>query len=339
LPGFFPKLASVPLISKEYYTGALGLGFLLVSGRWRAQKSVSARSAEGLRTPWKPVAALGLMGLFAIVSYAHTQFGSGYLLFQERNFFGVKYVMDALGEIDLMSGSIQHGAELKDPLKRQIPTLYYRPSSGIGLLLQNYPRGSSGGKHIHVGLVGLGAGTLAAYGKPGDYFRFYEIDPAVIRLASGAQTYFHFVQDSHANVQIVEGDARLSLEQEANRGELQRFDVLAVDAFSGDAIPVHLVTREALEVYLRHLRGPDSVLAFHISNRYLDLAPVVAGLAGLHQLHYSGVWDGKSTWILLAQNPAMLQLPGLKEKSTSVHLARRPLLWTDDYSNLIQLLR
>jgi hypothetical protein len=335
----FPELASVRLISNEYYTGALAGGFLLVCGRWRAQKSVSARLNEGPRTPWMPVAALGFVGLFAIISYTHTQFGSGYLLFQERDFFGVKYVTDSLTEIDLMSGSIHHGAEFKDPLERHIPTLYYRRSSGIGLLLQNYPRGSSGKEPIRVGLIGLGAGTLAAYGEPGDYFRFYEIDPAVIRIASGAKPFFHFVQDSHANVQIVEGDARLSLEQEANRGEVQRFDVLAVDAFSGDAIPVHLLTREAVDVFLLHLRGPDSVLAYHISNRYLDLAPVVAGLAESRRLQCSAVSDGQSTWILLAQNPAMLQLPNLGEKSTSVHLARRPLVWTDDYSNLIQLFR
>ena len=339
LQSLFPKLASVRLISSEYYTGVLAVGLLLVCGRWRAQKSVSARLTEGPRTPWMPVAALGLVGLFAIISYTHTQFGSGYVLFQERDFFGVKYVMDGLSEIDLMSGSIHHGAELKDPLKRDIPTLYYRRTSGIGLLLQNYPRGSSGEEPIRVGLIGLGAGTLAAYGKPGDYFRFYEIDPAVIRVASGTKPFFHFVQDSRANVQIVEGDARLSLEQEANRGEVQRFDVLAVDAFSGDAIPVHLLTREAVDVFLLHLRGPDSVLAFHISNRYLDLAPVVAGLAELRQLHYSVVSDGTSTWMLLARNPAMLQLPNLGEKSTSVHLARRPVVWTDDYSNLIQLFR
>jgi hypothetical protein len=339
LQTLFPKLASVALISKEYYTGALAVGFLLVCGRWRAQKSASARLTERPRTPWRPVAALVLVGLFAIVSYAHTQFGSDYLLFQERDFFGVKYVMDGVSEIDLMSGSIHHGAESKDPLKRHIPTLYYRRTSGIGLLLQNYPRGSSGEDPIRVGLIGLGAGTLAAYGKPGDYFRFYEIDPAVIQVASGVKPFFHFVQDSHANVQIAEGDARLSLEQEANRGEAQRFDVLAVDAFSGDAIPVHLLTREAMDVFLRHLRGRDSVLAFHISNRYLDLAPVVAGLAELRQLHCSVVSDGTSTWMLLARNPAMLQLPNLSEKSTSVHLARPPLVWTDDYSNLIQLFR
>lgn len=339
LPGLFPKLASVPLISKEYYTGALAIGFLLVRGRWRGNESISTRPDELRRTPWTPVAALGLMGLFAIIGYAHTQFGSNYLLFQERNFFGVKSVEDAMGEIDLMSGNIHHGAEIKDPLRRQTPTLYYRQSSGIGLLLSNYPRTSSANEPLRVGLIGLGVGTLASYGKQGDYFRFYEIDPAVIRISTGPQPFFHFVQDSHANVQIVEGDARLSMEQEANRREFQRFDILAVDAFSGDAIPVHLLTREAFEVYLRHLRSPDSVLAFHISNRYLDLAPVVTALAELHRMHYSGVWDGSSNWILVAKNPLMLQLPNLGEKSTPVHLSRAPLLWTDEYSNLIQLLK
>ncbi len=339
LQSFFPKLASVRLVSSEYYTGGLAVGFLLVFAGWRARKSVPTGLTKGPGTPWKPVVALGLVGLFAILSYGITGSQNQIAYFQERDFFGVKRVMDGMIEIDLMSGAVHHGAEFKDPQKRNIPTLYYRRSSGIGLLLENYPRGSSGQEPIRVGLIGLGAGTLAAYGKPGDYFRFYEIDPAVIQIATGAKPFFHFVQDSPANVQIVEGDARLSLEQEANRGEIQRFDVLAVDAFSGDAIPVHLLTREALDVLLLHLRGPDSVLAFHISNRYFDLAPVVAGLAESRQLHYSVVVNGTSKWMLLTQNPAMLQLPNLGEKSTAVHLARRPVLWTDDYSNLVQLFR
>jgi hypothetical protein len=339
LQGLFPRLASVRLISKEYYTGALALAFLLVRGRWHVRESCAVTPSKSSGSSWRPVVVLGLLGLLAIVSYSHTLFGSQYTIFQERNFFGVKYVTEDLGEINLINGGIIHGAESSNPRERDIPTLYFRRTSGIGLLLSNYPRGSSGRESIRAGVIGLGAGTLAAYGRSGDYLRFYEIDPTVIRISIGSHPFFHFVEDTQASVQVVVGDARLSLEREARQGMLQRFDVLAVDAFSGDAIPVHLLTREAMEVYLRHLRGPDSVVAFHISNRYLDLAPVVVGLAEFYQLHSTLLWDGTSRWILLARNPAILQLPNLAEKSRPVRLAKHPLLWTDDYSNLFQVLR
>src|SRR3972149_9345307 len=131
--------------------------------------------------------------------------------------------------------------------------------------------GGTAGRARRLGMVGLGAGTLAAYGKPGDVVRFYEINPQVVNIA---RTRFHYLGDSRAQVEIALGDARLSLEREPP----QRFDVLAIDAFSGDAIPTHLLSAEAMDLYLRHVR-PDGAILFHVTNRYLDLAPVVARLA------------------------------------------------------------
>jgi spermidine synthase len=199
---------------------------------------------------------------------------------------------------------------------------------------------------MRVGVIGLGAGTLAAYAQTGDTFRFYEINPMVIRLAKGEGGYFSFLKDSAGAIEIASGDARLSLGAEAEQGEYQKFDVLIIDAFNGDSIPIHLLTREAMELYLVHLRGPDSVIAMHVSNLAVDLAPPIAGLANLYGMKTTMITTVADTgvivpseWILLTRGTA-LQAPAIR-------LAGKPLLafndtrtdaWTDNYSNLINLL-
>lgn len=343
LPGFIPGLSSVRLLNDEvyatYYTGALALVLLLFRRAWGARAKSTVLGSIGPQSSWRPITSFAFLGILAIITCFQTFSAIKDLTFQDRNFFGIKYVRESTGKIFLMSGSILHGGENSDPRMRDIPTLYFSKTSGIGLLLANHPRGISGQEPLRVGVIGLGAGTLAAYGKPGDYFRFYEIDPAMIRISSGARPFFHFVEDSRATVQIVEGDGRLSLQREAEQGNLQQFDVFVADGFSGDAVPVHLLTREAMGVYVRHLRGPDSVVAFNISNRYLNLAPVVAGLAESYHLQSRRVCDGLSLWILLSKNPAMLDLPHLAEKSGPILGIKSPLLWTDDYSNLFQVVQ
>lgn len=185
----------------------------------------------------------------------------------------------------------------------------------------------------------MGAGTLAAYGQHGDYYRFYEIDASVVNLSAGPSPYFYFVHDSAAKIDAALGDARLSLEKEARVKDFQHFDVFVVDAFSSDSIPVHLLTDEALKVYLSHMRSAEGVLAFNITNRQLDLAPVLAALADKHHLAACQVRNLGSTWILLSADPQMLQMPKLAEKNTALVLTRKPVLWTDEYSNLFQMLR
>jgi spermidine synthase len=190
-----------------------------------------------------------------------------------------------------------------------------------------------------VGVIGLGVGTLAAYGRPGDRYKFYEINPLVVQLANQD---FSFLRDSKAKIEIVLGDARLSLEQEQPQG----FDVLVVDAFSGDSIPVHLLTHEAFELYFRHLQ-PDGVLAVHISNQFLNLAPVVAGAATslskeavMIKTDPNGARGiSGATWILVGNPQRFLAKPEIEKAGTLVAAASPQLQWTDDYSSLFKVLK
>ncbi|MCC7173693.1 MAG: fused MFS/spermidine synthase [Bryobacterales bacterium] len=255
-----------------------------------------------------------------------------------RNFYGTLKVIDS-GEgpaavRTLLHGGISHGSQWLAPDKRRLGTAYYGPASGGALAIRHLNGGAR-----RVGVVGLGPGTMAAYGRAGDYYRFYELNPLVIRMA---ETQFTYLTDCPATVEVVEGDARLSLEREAG----QRFDVLAIDAFSGDSIPVHLLTREAFEIYLRHLR-PEGVLAIHVSNRFLDFTEVVAAIASslgresLAVLSPGSAQDRTlaATWVLASANREFLASPVFKPGGRKITPARRLRLWTDDYSNLFQVLR
>ena len=259
-----------------------------------------------------------------------------------RGFYGVLRVKEygSPGEQShlrrLVHGTVMHGEQYQHESARTMLTTYYRPSSGIGAALL-----SRQARPVRVGVIGLGTGTLAAYGRRGDHYRFYEIDSRVVRIA---RTEFSYLAESDAGIEIALGDARLTLAREAP----QQFDVLAVDAFSSDAIPVHLITREALGTYLEHVR-PDGIVAFHVSNRFLDLVPVVARLAKEHGAHAVLVRDdpedddglrSKSDWVLVARDRAALQAEAIVEAG-AVPAGDRPgwRTWTDDYSNLVQILK
>jgi SAM-dependent methyltransferase len=234
----------------------------------------------------------------------------------------------------LLHGTIRHGAQFQDPSLRRQPTTYYGPDSGVGLALRFCCEGPR-----RVGVIGLGAGTLATYGKTGDSFRFYEINPQVIQLARSS---FTFLSDSPARIEIVLGDARLSLEREPP----QQFDVLAVDAFSGDAIPVHLLTREAVALFLRHLK-PEGILAIHTSNTYLELAPVVkqlADAAGYPSRLIASEEDddnliSNADWVLVTRNEAFLARAELHQDEETVTIPPGLRPWTDDYNNLFRILK
>jgi hypothetical protein len=259
-----------------------------------------------------------------------------------RNFYGVLSVREggASGPQAarmLYSGTIVHGEQLLAPGRSRVPTSYYGPSSGVGMLL----RGEDRAPHpVHVGVIGLGVGTVATYGRPGDSYRFYEIDPLDIHIAT---TQFAFLSQSPAHVDVVAGDARLSLEREPD----QRFNVLAVDAFTGDSIPIHLLTLQAFHLYFRHLQ-PGGVLAVHISNRFLDLAPVVARAAtalGKTAVLIDSPGDPEESvirraeWVLVTgekQLAARLARAGRGAILPANHTAR---LWTDDYSDVLGALK
>ena len=283
------------------------------------------------------ISAALVMG-FYMVKQSRQMYSNNILMV--RNFYGALAVAEegSPGEPEalrkLIHGTINHGQEFLDPERRRWPTTYYAPNSGVGVAIEHNRHSGQ-----RVGVIGLGTGTLATYGRPGDYYRFYEINPLVIDIA---HSYFFFLQDSQAKVDVALGDARLSLEREPP----QNFDVLAVDAFSSDSIPVHLLTLEAFQIYFRHLR-PDGVLAVHVSNRYLDLKPVVRNLAD--RLGRScvlidtedGEGDGTfgSTWVLVTSNQRFLEDPDVKAESKEVPPRPDLPLWTDDYSNLFRILK
>ena len=236
----------------------------------------------------------------------------------------------------LMNGTINHGLQFQSAARRDEPTAYYGRDSGIGIALKSI--GERG--PLRVGAIGLGTGTIAAYGRAGDRYTFYEINPLVVQVT---RQNFTFLQDSQAQINIVMGDARLSLEQEAPQG----FDLLAVDAFSGDSIPVHLLTREAFELYFRHLK-PDGMLAVHVSNQYLNLAPVVQGAAeflGKHSVivnspddHPNGIY--RASWILIgnqAESREQRDIEGVGE--LPARSDKNFILWTDDYNSLFKIMK
>ena len=240
----------------------------------------------------------------------------------------------------LMNGSIQHGTQIfGDEELRHTPTTYYARDSGVGLAIQFCCPDAAPGSPRRIGVIGLGAGTIAAYGRTGDRIRFYDINPAVQPIARNVFTY---IRDSGAQIDVVEGDARTSLARE----EPQNFDVLVIDAFSGDAIPIHLLTQEALALYRRHL-APNGILAFHISNRHVNLGPaidLVARSAGMQAMRVStdttpDPGEYTSTWMLATASSSFFAQPQV----ASVARLQKPVpglkVWTDDYSAILPLLR
>jgi spermidine synthase len=197
---------------------------------------------------------------------------------------------------------------------------------------------------LKVGAVGLGAGTIAALGRRGDTFRFYEINPAVAEIS---KTYFHYLEDSRATTEIVLGDARLQLEAELLAGQPHGFDVLAIDAFSSDAIPIHLLTREAVEIYWKHM-AKDGLLLFHISNHSLDLAPIVRAHAeylGCEVVRIIAQLDEEkdtnyNTWLILTRNQQFIDLAAVRAAASPWQPDERaPVEWTDDFAGLWQILK
>jgi hypothetical protein len=348
-----------PHIFRGYYELHVAMGFCAV-----LVLIVNHRDPESpfYNTRWQP-AWLVLIGLViaicsSLVVTAREQ--SMNTLLMARNFYGVLRVFDetttdssstqgpagqgasAQFPADdtryrvLMNGTINHGLQFQAPDRRDQPTAYYSRDSGIGIALKS--AGEQG--PLHVGVIGLGVGTIAAYGRPGDRYTFYEINPLAVQIT---RQDFTFLQDSQAQINIVMGDARLSLEQEPPQG----FDLLAVDAFSGDSIPVHLLTREAFQLYFRHLK-PDGLLAVHVSNQYLNLAPVVQGAAAFLNKHSVIVnslndrADGiyRATWILVGNQEASRErseIEGVGELPT--HGNKNLILWTDNYNSLFKILK
>lgn len=258
-----------------------------------------------------------------------------------RNFYGELRVKqyEGVNEWDghrsLVHGAINHGEEYTHPARRHEIATYYCPDTALGLVMG----ARAIGQLQRVAVIGLGTGTIAAYSRMGDLYRFYEINPLVPKIAN---EQFWYLSGAEGLVQIAMGDARLSLEREP----VQNFDTIAVDAFSSDSIPVHLLTKEAMELYFHHLT-PEGVLAVHISNRYIDLKPVLERAANAIGKY---AWvvetdddeEGKcygTTWVLITGNKAMLERPAILKAGAPPKPAPWLPVWTDDYSNIYRVLK
>jgi len=340
LGGIFASLIA-PLLFNGYWEFVVALALALAVGLRVLQPSRTENHAEWARF---------MLTVFLLFTASMSLFGrfSG-ALFAERNFFGVIRVGEVVPlntrepAYQMSHGTTVHGMQFINPALRDLPTTYYAREGGGGLALLNHPRH---GRGMKVGLFGLGVGTLAAYAQAGDEYRLYEINPSVIALAEGKGDYFTYLKHCKAKVTTVFGDARISLERELASGKPQNFDVLVLDTFSSDAIPVHLLTREAFDVYLKHL-APAGMIAVHISNLHLDLRPVVWQLAKFYGLSIASVsypGDAKggypTDWLLLARDPGLLEIPAIRDHADRMAGYRTTVpLWTDDYSNLFQILK
>jgi hypothetical protein len=294
------------------------------------------KSGWSQRLLWS-VASVALLVLAILIHIAYAQNTTVAI----RNFYGSLRVMQdhsypGATVRTLSNGAIQHGTQIfgTDQL-RKTPTTYYAEDSGVGLAL----RFCCADRARNLGVIGLGVGTVAAYGHAGDRIRFYEINPAVEPIARNVFTY---IRESGAQVDVVTGDARTSLV----RQQPQHFDVLVVDAFSGDAIPLHLLTRQALDLYRSHL-APGGVIAFHVSNQHVYLEPAItllAGSSGMQAMRVSSLSNDargeySSTWILLTDSPDFFSQPELVSRARPPSLKPGLHVWTDDYSSLLPLLR
>ncbi|MBA4137728.1 MAG: ferrichrome ABC transporter permease [Opitutus sp.] len=312
----------------------------------------SLRGATGREEPvWQArFAALPLVltAMLGAIFFMQATSGRENILEASRNFYGTLKVR-SYGEPGSVShnyilshGVTTHGLQFAKPPYENWVTSYYGAESGVGLAI-DLTEPTTGGRNL--GLVGLGVGTVSAFGMPGDQLRIYEINPAVLTLA---RERFTFLSHTVADVKIVMGDARLSMENELAHGAPQNFDVLALDAFSSDAIPVHLLTVEALELYLKHLK-PDGIIAVHISNRYLDLRPAIEGLAKHFKLHLATIshdpkddewWLYRSTWCLLTRDPARLEIDAIKNvMDEPSDETAKTVVWTDDHASLLPVLK
>jgi hypothetical protein len=350
LGGAFVSLAA-PVLFRGFWElpgGLVACGLLLLAVMFRTRQAVRRRIWRVLG--WATMA--GILGGLAAVSVLFIRQARHELsdaVATSRGFYGVLRVdesYDANGDVEqlsLMHGRISHGCQFLDEDRHNQPVSYYGPESGVGVAVEALRARAASGPPLRIGVVGLGAGVIAAWGQAGDAVCFYEINPDVVRLSD---QHFTYRRDSRAAVEVVLGDARLSMERERREGRSRQFDVLVLDAFSGDAIPLHLLTREAMGVYFHHLRG-DGILAVHISNRYIDLEGLVRGLAedaGREAVLIDSDEDAEagydaSTWVLVAAHDT-LELPEIAS-AAKPWPAKGPakVVFTDDYSNLFRLLR
>jgi len=320
-------------VFSSYYEFGLGLVATLLIAAYITR----------LMHPVVPLLVLVVVGFSGFHVYKFTRLLTRDAIVLERNFYGTLRVKDVdAGQPGamrtLVHGVIMHGEQYLSPDRRNQPTSYYGETSGVGRALQALGAASSA---LRVGVVGLGTGTIATYGRKGDVYRYYEINPQVKEIARRDFSFLGDAEARGAKVDVAIGDARLTMEREAP----QRYDLLAIDAFSSDSIPVHLITRQAMDVYLRHMK-PDGVIAFHITNRFLRLGPVVKRIADEMGLQVTMVDDdakdsdlSSTDWVLVTRSKTLFDNPDIAQYTSDVEDIPGLPVWTDDFNNLFQILK
>jgi hypothetical protein len=334
--GLFVSLVAPALFSTffEWKIGLVG-GCLIAAG-----VILGAESTASLRRLYYFAPALALLFVgFQYLPKLNRQ-GQPEINESSRSFYGTVRIVERDSAdpkqhcIQLYSGRIVHGVQFADEAKRHEPNAYFGRETGCGKAFEFFGNRSD----LNVGIIGLGAGTMAVYAKPGQHFRFYEINADMQRVA---EKYFTYLEDCRGKVEVVIGDGRLALERESP----QAYDLLVLDAFSGDAVPTHLLTREAFKIYERHLK-PDSAIAANISNRYLDLEPILCGVGrefGFTPLRFSSTGETPSgkfpaEWIILTKNKDLIATCSeAAEIGKKIRSDIPP--WTDDHSNLFEILK
>ena len=323
---------------------------LVFNGYYELYVVLAVSAATGLFMPWGRTASWRLAGRVAAAVVLSAVVGASWqgiatygdrVRSMERDFYGVVRTRDSQGDVvfrSMIHGAISHGGQLLREDLQMAPSTYFGPTSGYGRTFSSLPEGPR-----RVGVIGLGAGALAAWARPGDHWVFYEISPAVVRAAKAEFTFLAKMPGTH---EIVIGDGRLALEREPPR----QFDLLAMDAFAGDSIPTHLITREAMAAYVKHLK-PDGVLVFQATNRFVDLMPAVKNLAdafGMQAVLVSDSPDfdsGPEYWlsttdqVIVTRNKAILEAAAVREVATPIQSKPGLRIFTDDYINLVKILK
>jgi hypothetical protein len=320
-PRLFPTTYELPL-------ALMALAALALVVVWNNKFLVVPALAASLATAW--------------FGAEYVKFLRDDVIYMHRNFYGTLRVREqGTGDQQvrrLLHGVILHGEQSTNAPDRLEPGTYYARTSGAGRAIESKQAAGP----VKLGVVGLGVGTLSAYGRAGDTIRFYELDPDVLALA---KTYFTYLPSSPSALEFVIGDARLSMEREVARGARQDYDVLAIDAFSSDSIPAHLITREAIELFMQQV-APDGILAIHVSNRFLDLKPVLANIAkslGLQARLVSDMPTGSGSasmtdWVLIARTDAPFRHE-LLDVAEPIEPNPNLSLWTDQFNNLLDVLK
>jgi SAM-dependent methyltransferase len=341
LGGVFVALVC-PHVFREFSEYPIGLAAACLLGfvGWM-RTGAFAQWTRGRLAVRIPLMALLIGGMTAVATAVMS--GNPQAVARWRNFYGILRVTESAEPPNgpsrrLTHGLTVHGMQFLNPPQRTWPTTYYGPHSGVGIVL-NALRGGP----RRVAVIGLGAGTIAAWGRSGDTFRFYEINPDVFDIA---HTWFSYLKDTKATIEPVLGDARVQLERELASDHAGQFDVIAVDAFSSDAIPMHLLTAECGDIYRRHL-APGGLLLFHISNRLLKLDPVTRGLArhlGWEAVRFltprnDQTGESVARWVLMTANTAFLEMPEIGLNVTGWGKGEPPpIAWTDDFASLWHVL-